>query len=86
MAGYITRRFGSVIVPASWARVIVSSTIVGALAYPMRSLGGVWLLIACGALYGLYFGILVLLGEIRPADIVAALAALPVPRSGEVDQ
>jgi hypothetical protein len=86
MVFYMTRRFGSVIVPVSWARVIASSIVVGVIAWPLQSLTGVWLLLACGALYALYYGILVLLGEVKPADIIAVFVALPASRSGEADQ
>jgi len=77
MLRYIAGRFGSVVVPRSWARVAVSSAIVGGLACLLRGLTGVWLLLACAVLFLVYFGILAILGEIRAADVRAVFSILP---------
>ncbi len=84
MVRYITKRFGTVIILKSWGRIALSSAIVGALAYPIRSVAGVWLLLACVVLYLVHFGILAAFGEIRMAEVVGLFSVLPASFGGRI--
>jgi O-antigen/teichoic acid export membrane protein len=82
---YVTGRFGSVIGPENWAKAVISSALVGGLAYLLRSLTGVWSLVACVALYIAHFGILAILGEIGRDDIGTVLSMLSIAGTRETE-
>ena len=75
---YVTVRFGSVIGLGNFARAVASSAVVGGMAFLLRSMTGVWSLVACAALYVAHFGILAILGELGAADIKNTLSVLSI--------
>jgi stage V sporulation protein B len=75
-AGYVFRRSGTLVSPKSLARIVVASLAIYAvsLGFPIS---GLWLLVEYLVLFGLYFGILVLLREIGKEDLEIVKGILP---------